>query len=231
MNPKEEYWKLVESEKHFNTIQAGIRNRASTWILAAFAAIAVLINVSEKTSWIIPGSVLIGLVCLMATIGLLLLWINDQLVYQKLLGSVFMLGLKWEHDNPDFPPIRAMMMYSSGGKGMSGWMTLYYTIPMASFLVISIAITLLREHFEKSNTAFSPNSTIWTLTLICLIQAGISVWVQRKKSRNSIEELAKNFGDNEFTQMFSKKDEAFNKYKEVMERHVTDKKIAREFHS
>lgn len=94
MNTKDEYWKLVESERHFNTIQAGIRNRASTWILTAFAAIALLIQVSEKVTWLVPSTLLIAVVSLMATVGLLLLWINDQLVYQKLLGSVFMLGLK-----------------------------------------------------------------------------------------------------------------------------------------
>lgn len=94
MNTKDEYWKLVESERHFNTIQTGIRNRASTWILTAFAAIALLIQVSEKVTWLVPSTLLIAVVSLMATVGLLLLWINDQLVYQKLLGSVFMLGLK-----------------------------------------------------------------------------------------------------------------------------------------
>lgn len=36
MDSKEEYWKFVESERHFNMTQAGIRTRASTWILAAF---------------------------------------------------------------------------------------------------------------------------------------------------------------------------------------------------
>ena len=91
INSSEEYWKFVESERHFNSIQAGIRNRAATWLLAAFGAIAVLIKTSKDTTWLVPSSVLIGIVCLMATMGLLILWINDQLVYQRLLNSVFLI--------------------------------------------------------------------------------------------------------------------------------------------
>ena len=78
MNKKEEYWKLAVYEQHFNELQAGIRARASTWLLVAFAAIAVLIKTSGGTEYIVPPSILFGLVSLMASIGLLVLWINDQ---------------------------------------------------------------------------------------------------------------------------------------------------------
>ena len=57
MDANEEYWKFVESERHFNTTQAGIRNRAATWLLAAFGAIAVLIKTSENTTSLVPSAV------------------------------------------------------------------------------------------------------------------------------------------------------------------------------
>ena len=50
MNAKEEYWQFRDVENHFNNIQAGIRNRASTWLLAAYTAIAVLLKVSETSA-------------------------------------------------------------------------------------------------------------------------------------------------------------------------------------
>lgn len=223
MKPQEEYWKLVESERHFNSIQAGIRNRASTWILAAFAAIAVLIQVSEQVTWLVPSTILIGMVSLMATVGLLLLWINDQVVYQKLLGSVFMIGLKWEYDNPEMPPIRMLMMYSSEGKGMSRWMTLYYTIPMVAFLAISIFVTLLREQIGMSSSALTPEKTFWILVGICIIQAGLSIWVQHRKSKLSTKEIAANFGDEGFTALFSERNDSHPGFKEVIERHQSEK--------
>ena len=219
MNSQEQYWKLVESEQHFNTIQAGIRNRASTWILAAFAAIALLIQVSKEVTWLVPSAALIGLICLMATVGLLLLWINDQIVYQKLLGSVFMVGLKWEYDNPDMPPIRTMMMYASEGKGMSRWMTLYYTIPMAVFLAISILVTVLREQIGASSEALTSEHTLWILVAICLAQTGISLWVQYRRAKLGNQELAGNFGEDGFTAMFSGEDSALAQFRQVIHRH------------
>ena len=219
MDPKEEYWKFVESERHFNSIQAGIRNRASTWILAAFAAIAVLIKTSESSTWLVPSAVLVGLVSSMATIGLLLLWINDQLVYQRLLNSVFLVGLKWEHDNPQMPPIRTMMMYSAEGKGMSRWMTYYYTIPMACFLGITVFVTLLREHIGVESKALAPESSFWILVVLCILQGWASIWVQCKKSEVPTQQRAGCFGDKAFSEMFSGTEGGVEKFKEVIERY------------
>ena len=42
---------------------------------------------------------MIGVVSLMATLGLLILWINDQLVYQRLLNAGFLIALKLEFDD------------------------------------------------------------------------------------------------------------------------------------
>jgi hypothetical protein len=40
--------RLAENERHFHTIQAGVRGLASTWTLAAFASIAILLK-QQKT--------------------------------------------------------------------------------------------------------------------------------------------------------------------------------------
>ena len=103
----DDYWKFEESERHFNETQAGIRNHAATWMLAAFAAIAILLKSEEKVNWLVSPAVLVGVVGIMATLGLLVLWINDQLVYQRLLDCGFIIALKMEYDNPQLPPIRA----------------------------------------------------------------------------------------------------------------------------
>ena len=34
MDKRDEYWKFADVEDRFNSIQAGIRKRASTWLLA-----------------------------------------------------------------------------------------------------------------------------------------------------------------------------------------------------
>ncbi len=202
MSSHDEYWKFVESERHFNNIQAGIRNRAATWLLAAFGAIAVLIKTSEGTTWLVPSAVLIGIVSFMATIGLLILWINDQLVYQRLLNSVFLIGLKREFDNPQLPPVRAMMMHSAEGKGMSRWMTCYYTIPMICLLVISSSVIFLRKRIGDVSETLNSDWSYWVLVAICMAQGVVTIWVHLKKAEVPPKERATLFGNDDFAKMF-----------------------------
>ncbi len=44
---RDEYRRFAEPERHFNQTQAGIRNLASAWMLAAFAAIALLLKADK----------------------------------------------------------------------------------------------------------------------------------------------------------------------------------------
>lgn len=219
MSPNEEYWKFVESERHFNEIQAGIRNRAATWNLAAFGAIAVLIKISKVDTWLVPGAVLIGVVSFMATLGLLILWINDQLVYQRLLNSVFLIGLKREFDNEKLPPVRAMMMYSAEGKGMSRWMALYYTIPMTCFFTISLCVILLRERIGDTSGTMDSKWSFWALFAICIAQGLVAIWVQFKKSKISSRERAKLFGNDEFSSMFDGTPEALSRFGNIIQKY------------
>ena len=220
MTPHEEYWKFVESERHFNEIQAGIRNRAATWNLAAFGAIAVLIKVTETDTWLVPGSVLISLVSFMATLGLLILWINDQLVYQRLLGSVFLIGLKREFENNKLPPIRAMMMYSAEGKGMSRWMAFYYTIPITCFCAISLCVLFLREHLGGKSVALDSGWTFLVLVAVCIMQAALVIWIHFKKSKVGSREHAKLFGNADFAAILDGTPEAINKLENVIQNYT-----------
>lgn len=229
MDSKEEYWKFVESERHFNTIQAGIRNRASTWLLAAFGAIAVLLKTGSGSTWLLPTTVLVGLVSFMATMGLVVLWINDQLVYQRLLNSVFLVGLKKEYDDPGLPPVRAMMMYSAEGKGMGRWMTYYYTIPMACFLGITFLVTIFHNKIilpVKGGTPviIQPDQSLWILVVLCVIQVVATVWVQCKQSKVSPKERASLFGNNHFTEMFDGTGKGLKKFGDVVFKNSQDRK-------
>jgi hypothetical protein len=217
MTPHEEYWKFVESERHFNEIQAGIRNRAVTWNLAAFGAIAVLLKVTKTGTWLVPGSVLISMVSFMATLGLLILWINDQMVYQRLLGSVFLVGLKREYENNKLPPIRAMMMYISEGKGMSRLMAFYYTIPITCFLAISLCVLFLRGRLDDQSNARESKLAFLVIVVICIMQGAITIWIHFKKSKVSSSEHGKLFGNCNFSAILDGTPEAMKKLENVIQ--------------
>lgn len=135
---REDYWKLAEVEDRFNKLQGGLRALASTWTLAAFAGLAVLLQVPEKTTWLAPPAFLAWFVCILAVVGLALLWIMDQFVYQRLLAAPFLSALLLEEAHSDLPPIRALMLSGSSG-GMSRYLKLFYFIPIALFCLLSVA--------------------------------------------------------------------------------------------
>ncbi len=215
----EDYWKFAESERHFNQIQAGIRNLASGWMLAAFAAIALLLKTDENVTWLVSPALLVGVVSFMATFGLIVLWINDQLVYQRLLDCGFITALKMEYDNPQLPPIRIIMMYAAEGKGMSRWMTYFYTIPMWIFLAITVAATLLWKNIGNKTQGVDSNWSLIVLIVLCASQLFGAIWVQWKKSEVGTRARAKLFGVDNFTAMLEGTDDARALLVEIIKRH------------
>lgn len=202
MNKNDDYWKLAESEKHFNDIQAGIRNLASAWMLAAFAAIALLLKTTKDVTWLVSPSVLVGVVSFMATLGLVILWINDQLVYQRLLNAGFLVALKLEYDDQTVPPVRTMMRYSTEKKSTSQWMTRFYTIPMWGCFLVSVAATLLRKSIGDMSAGVDASSAVRILVSLCIVQLCACLWVQIMEPDVELKIRAAAFGDNKFTAMF-----------------------------
>lgn len=214
----EEYWKFAEKERDFNTTQAGIRNLASGWMLAAYGAIALLLRSDNNVTWLVSPAVLVGVISVMATLGLLILWINDQMVYQRLLGSGFIVALKMEYDEPQLPPLRHLMMYSAEGRGMSRWMTYFYSIPMWGFLVITVAATLLRQSIGSTSPSINDDRSLRILIILCIAQLCVTLWVQWKKSGVEARNLAALFGDEKFTAMFDGTDDARACFGEIVKK-------------
>jgi len=218
VNEIDQYWKFAESEQHFNETQAGIRNHAATWMLAAFAAIALLLKTEKDAQWMVSPAVLVAVVALMATIGLMVLWINDQLVYQRLLDCGFIIALKMEYDNPGLPPIRTMMMYAAEGKGMSRWMTYFYTIPMWGFLAVSVAAIFLRQSIGSTSKGMSEDQSLVVLVALCVGQLVATLWVHRKKAEVGATERARQLGNKDFEAMFEGTDDARERLAKVIKR-------------
>jgi hypothetical protein len=73
----------------------------------------------------------------MGVIGLTLLWVLDQFVYQRLLGAQFLVGLRMEQLNPALPPTRALMVRAFRG-GASRAMLIFYLVPVALFTIVTV---------------------------------------------------------------------------------------------
>ncbi len=128
----EVYKSLREYEEHFNRTQVEVKKLASAWMLASLAAIAFIVrgDLSAKNTLLDSGSLLV-VIGLGGNIGLLSLWILDQLVNQRLLGSAFRIGLLIERSNSTLPPIRSKMWLSAHSHGVGRHHSFFYACPMA----------------------------------------------------------------------------------------------------
>jgi hypothetical protein len=108
----EHYRSFQAYESHFNNLQVTLRSLASVWLLSALGAFAFLLR-AEGAELAIQRELAIAVVSLLGTVGLAVLWTVDQLVYQRLLASVFIVGPKIEYDFPDIPPMRTVMLLNA----------------------------------------------------------------------------------------------------------------------
>ena len=181
------YKTIQEYEHHFNNIEFEVRKIASTWMLASFGTIAFLIRGDLVEPKSLIGTIpLIVIVCLLAQIGLFVLWILDQVVYHGLLDAAFTAALHIEHRIEELPPLRSLMMRISagdrsgvGGVGMARYLKYFYLIPMLLFTAaawIAAHLAIIRgaegQPLWIGLAALTTALPVWALIKTRQIEAG-----------------------------------------------------------
>jgi hypothetical protein len=171
--------RLAENERHFQTIQAGVRGLASTWTLAAFASIAILLKQAKDVTWLFSPLALVIIViiiCLMANIGLSILWIIDQLVYQRLFNTNYLGGLRLEQQFSFIPPVRAIQALTTRRRSIASWVKLFYIGPILAFAVTALVAIVI-----SISSAIRANMTIdlldYAMAVVALLSLALFVWV------------------------------------------------------
>jgi len=195
--PDDACWKLAEYERHFNTIQAGIRGLASVWLLAAFGGIATLLKREEADKLWVPPEWVIGSICAMGAGGLALLWIIDQLVYHRLLNAAFIVGLKLERDEPSRPPMHASMYASAPSLGYARLLSLFYLLPIAALGAIALAAAIYAVGGDVGGWD-------WALFGLAAVPGALALGIlgQGGRERAFFRKQAGYFGDGEFEALF-----------------------------
>jgi hypothetical protein len=193
------YWRVGDEERHFNTIQAGLRALGSGWLLATFGAAALLLRRTEGEDYWIPAEWLLVTVCVMGATGLALLWLIDQLVYHRLLNAAFLLCLKMEHDDPTLPPLRHLMMVASGNVGMARLLSLFYAVPIAGLTLVASGVA---TYNAASDELSSTRALLSALALIgvALLPLALLVFIHHQRPERTLKADADVFGDPSFTQ-------------------------------
>lgn len=186
----EHYKSIATYEHHFNGLETELRKLASIWLLAALGAIAFLVRQNIAGS-MLDARLLIAIIALMANTGLLILWILDQLVYHRLLNSVFLLGLRMEYMDRTLPPIRASMMLFSRKRGMARFLRLFYLVPMCGLAAVALVAGIWQI---QADPAGARGALVIAITTVL-----IPVWVLwRRSNLESYVEIGEGFADPDF---------------------------------
>jgi hypothetical protein len=199
---REERYKSISTyEHHFNSLETELRKLASVWLLAALGAIAYLVRQNVADS-LLDAKLLIAIVALMGNAGLLVLWILDQLVYHRLLNSVFLLGLRMEYKDRSIPPIRTLMMLFSRKRGMARFLRLFYLVPMWSLAAVSVIAGVWQAWGVWGDAGKAIGSLV-----VSAAAPLIPVWVLwRSANLESYAEVAEGFGDPAFIKFLKQQD-------------------------
>jgi hypothetical protein len=220
----EELWKLTEYERHFNSIQVGIRGLASVWLLAAFGAITTLLNQQESASLLLPLEWVICLVSVMGAIGLVLLWIIDQLVYHRLLNAIVLVGIRLEHDDATLPPVHSAMYSFMPRKGFGYYLSLFYIGPSVALS----AIALSAAGYEASQ-GFSAEAI--GLIALAAVPAALAGFVSTRSDdeKQIFLEWAFRLGPESFSKLFAANPDEFTRLLETKDLTAMDVAILRRF--
>lgn len=171
-------------EERFDRAQGGIRRAASLWLLAVFAAQGYFFSLPPESGalagdldgieYLFPDYVLAEFFFYLGCLAILLLWMLDQLVYQRLLHAVFTLGLRLEAKDPTGIEARLAMYRSSGNVNLS--ISLFYFGPALVLLGFGIML-----HF-----GFPGPSYTWPRLIMMVITVLLFLVAIYKATRNDI---------------------------------------------
>jgi len=197
------YDDLVMYEREFDKAERDCQKLASVWLLLTFGAIAYIVRGDVGVNSILRPKLLLCVVAFLGSIGLLVLWVLDQKVYHRLLGSPFMLRLRMEYLYTFIPPTASLMMINSDLRGMSFYRKFYYLVP----IIILSGINLTFCIWHLMSIQFS-NYLIESmlLTVICFLNLIIPLWLfLMARKMEPFEEIAEKFDDVGYSNHISSK--------------------------
>lgn len=178
---------LRQFESDFDHAQAEIRRAASLWALAGFGAYAYAFSTPlASADGDLTRSFVGVLVSWTAAFGIVTLWFIDQRVYQKLLHSVFMLGLYAEWKNSELPPIRTKLYYDN--LNVSWKLSLFYLVPVVAFLAVELFFALAQGLFDLPGASHPVSRTLCVALVALHILAAVYIAAAGVGDRNLLQQ-------------------------------------------
>lgn len=180
MKPEVAIIEIGQAERHFNDIEARYRLLASTWILAAFAAMGF---VCKTTGLPFSRELLLIAIGIAASAGVQLLWVIDIFVYHRLLDANFAEGCRLEATHPELPQVRWAMFNSVGKRSGVVWLIRFYyfgcsVVPLL-FGVSSLLLKLLARKLSYTHSLALIPLTLCLASTLFLFAKSNNEWLEQ----------------------------------------------------
>ena len=130
---------LGEQQRHFNGLQSHYRTMASTWLLGTLTGIGLVY--SDKVVLPIPPELAVAVLATAASLGIVLLWMLDILVYHELLVANYEAGKDLEREYAWLPQVRDRYSRGHSGAPVRVRASRFYIASAQLLLIIASAAT------------------------------------------------------------------------------------------
>lgn len=133
---------ITDSENHFNDLCFKIRALASTWLLATFGGIGFV--ATKEINIDVPVAGLITMLCFASSIGIVVLWILDLLIYQQLCNCWFQCRNELKHKSRLSKMVYEKISESQPKRRATNRIKIYYHVTVSAPILFSIVVNTHR---------------------------------------------------------------------------------------
>ena len=171
---------LTQRLQHFNTLQGTIRATASGWLLATFAGVGFALTEQLATG---DGLLMAAAVALFGSVGTLLLWNLDLLVYHPLLDAVFHEVIALEKDHDWLPQVAHNMKAVATNGGIRDQLLWFYKGTFGATVLLGLGCTL----------SWAMDGPRWTVAAVVpwVVYAGGVLVAMNRRTGNTDETFKK----------------------------------------
>ena len=174
------YLSIGEAERQLGTIQNHYRLLASTWTLASIAGIGFVLTKTLSPDLETEKYVVCLAIALSGAVSILILWVVDMGVYQRLLAEYYSEGMAMEKGVRWLPQTRRQTRST-----FKGWVprliSLYYILLFAFLWAIGCLFLTFRLNVEFDTICVS--SMVAGLVCLGLIPI-LLIWIDQAPKRN-----------------------------------------------
>jgi hypothetical protein len=167
------YLSIGDAERQLNTIQNQYRLLASTWMIASLGGIGFVLKSSASDGWAVDleKTFVCCLIALSGAVSILMLWLVDIGVYQRLLSQYFNEGMAMEQGEPWLPQMRNQTRREFKGK-LSRIISFYY---IGLFVFLS-AVACIFMAKSSTTVMFGIQPAGW-VRVILAVNAILILWI------------------------------------------------------